>query len=121
MYPKPKKPSTAYIIFNAQFCRQAASRDESSYTEMFKQAAESWATLSKSERAHFDDLAKKDKVRYQKQLDELKQTESYFTLEDGTKSTDPVNKKLFKGFKPKETAAAAVSDKDETAKAVDVK
>lgn len=52
--------------------------------------------MTDDEKAPFIEEAKNDKARYQRQLDELKMTGSYFILDDGSKSTDDCNKKLFK-------------------------
>ena len=51
-----------------------------------------WSTMSVEEKKPYVDKSEADKVRFNNQTSELK-SKGYFTLEDGTKSTD---------FRPKE-------------------
>ena len=49
-----------------------------------------WNNMSDEQKEPFNKLAQADKERYDRQKQEL-DTQGYFTLDDGTKSTDPVN------------------------------
>jgi hypothetical protein len=51
--------------------------------------------MNEKEKAPFEKLAQDDKARVEKQLNELEK-KGYFKLDDGTKSTDPVNAHLAK-------------------------
>lgn len=75
--------------------------------------------MSEKERAPFVDQANRDKARYMSQLEELKETGSYFTLADGSKSTDERNKKLFKAQVAKQGDGSAPKKEQGTVKAED--
>ena len=71
--------------------------------EAFALAAELWATTSEKEKAPYIKLAEEDKKRFDRQVEELKK-KGYYTLEDGSKSTDPANASLLQRKKSKATA-----------------
>ena len=51
--------------------------------------------MSEKEKAPYEKMSEADKVREEKQKAELAK-KGFFTLSDGTKSTDPTNSHLFK-------------------------
>lgn len=85
---KPTKPIQPYIYYSTQRVREIKAANPSiTHTEATKQAGADWKTLKEDEKAPFVKQAQNDEQRYQKQLQELK-TKGYFTMADGTKSTD---------------------------------
>lgn len=58
-----------------------------------------WSSMSNDQKLPFTKLAEEDKERYRVQKQEL-DTLGYFTMDDGTKSTDSVNQN---GSKKKKT------------------
>jgi hypothetical protein len=48
--------------------------------------------MTQAEKEPYTKLSAVDKLRFEGQLAELKKTGSYFTLEDGTKSTDKLTR-----------------------------
>ena len=84
--------------------------------EAFTLASEAWAKCTDDDKAPYQKMADESKVRFEKQVAELKK-KGYYTLEDGSKSTDPQNAQLLK-VKKKTTkktdesvAASAVKEK----------
>ena len=51
--------------------------------------------MNEEERAPYEKLAKVDDERYKKQMAQYKE-KKWFTMEDGSKSTDEKNQNLFK-------------------------
>ena len=58
-----------------------------SHKDAFKKAGELWGTLTDKEKEPWVKMQKKDEERMQRQNEELAK-KGYFTMEDGTKSTD---------------------------------
>jgi hypothetical protein len=68
--------------------------------EVSKLVSEKWAAMSVAEKQPYENKNAADKKRHEKQLD-LLNTKGYFTLEDGSKSTDAQNVlKKRKSLKP---------------------
>lgn len=71
--------------------------------------------MGEKEKAPYEKLHEKDVTKVAKQAAE-REKKGYFTLDDGSKSTDPTNAKLFKPAKiskSSKTAAAKKTDDDE--------
>jgi len=69
----PKKPLTAYAIFVKQKRRELQDWNEFNVNspDMMKQLGKIWSNLSKEERKSYEDVAKKDKDRYEKEMKSL--------------------------------------------------
>lgn len=66
---KPKKNLSAYIYFSNDVRKKLQDKyPELSIKEITSKIGEKWHTLSNDERNPFDDLAKKDKIRYMEQI-----------------------------------------------------
>lgn len=106
----PKKAKNAYSCFADEFMKKEHDPEElKDAGGLFKMAGAAWAKMSEKEKAPYEKLKEKDATRYANQLAE-REKKGYFKLEDGTKSTDPDNAKLFKVKKSKK---AADSDSEE--------
>lgn len=83
---KPKKPLSAWLIFNT---KKVAELKETGidHKTAFQKSAEAWKEMTEKAKKPFLDLAKKDEERHAKQLKEL-EDKGYFTMPDGTKSTE---------------------------------
>ncbi len=87
---------SAYLYYNTEFVADLRAKDpDLKQGDLFKMAGAKWATMTDTEKAKYNKLSQQDKLRYQAQLDE-REKKGYFMLENGTKSTDPANAKLFK-------------------------
>ena len=68
--------------------------------------------MTEKQKSPYEKKAQKDKEREDKQARELHKL-GYYTLEDGTKSTDPENAKLLKVKKKLLRSKSSASSKDE--------
>jgi len=87
---QPKRAMTAFLYFNIEFSTEIRARDPTkilAVTEVSKMVSDKWTTMSEEQKAPFDKKNLSDKMRLKKQIEELR-TQGYFTLADGTKSTD---------------------------------
>jgi len=68
---KPKKNMSAYMFY-CQERRPQMKKDnpELKFTEITKLISPEWKALSKDDKKKYDDLAAKDKERYQKEMEE---------------------------------------------------
>eukprot|EP00796_Vickermania_ingenoplastis_P000828 gene828-466_t len=64
----PKRAKNAFMYFSAEF----RSKNTGSIIEVSRAAGAAWEKLSAAERKPYEDLAKADKERYQKELEESK-------------------------------------------------
>ena len=65
----PKKPTSAYFFFVAENRDDVkAENPDADFGTVSRILGNEWRSLSEDERAHFDDLALKDKHRYQREL-----------------------------------------------------
>jgi len=81
-YPKgvgaPKQPLSGYVHFLNE--RRESVRGENpdiSFSDLSKKLAAEWSALGEPEKNKYNDLAKRDKDRYDKEFSEYQQTESY--------------------------------------------
>lgn len=108
--PKPKGVTSAYIYFNTDYCRKLRENDkESKQSDLMSLAGQKWVTMSEKDKAPWEALKQKDVKRHEKQMAE-REKKGYFTLDDGSKSTDAANAKLFKEKKSKKTADESDED-----------
>ena len=71
---KPKRPTTAFFYFS-KAKREDVKKDlgTKSVTEVAKRLGELWRGMSSSQKEKFEALAKKDKKRYEKEMENYKQ------------------------------------------------
>lgn len=67
-------------------------------TECSKLSGPKWESMGQKEKAPYEKLHDQDVARVAKQTAD-REKKGYFTLDDGSKSTDPKNAKLFKPSK----------------------
>lgn len=66
----PKKPQTSYFIYmNAKRPEVKAAEPDLGFGPLTKKLTEMWKALSDSERKKYEDLATKDKERYQAEME----------------------------------------------------
>ncbi len=66
----PKKPQTSYFLFmNAKRAEVKLADPTLSFGAMTKKLTEMWKSLSDEERKTYEDLAAKDKARYQEEME----------------------------------------------------
>ena len=95
----PKQPISGYKFFAMDSVQKIMDRKGFNHAEASKICSKMWDDVSSKGKAKYHEMHDKDVQRYQKQLLEL-QTYGYFTLENGTKSTDECNKILKKRKMP---------------------
>lgn len=84
-HPPPKKASTSWIFFNIKV--SAKFRAEGKIKEAFTLSSEAWQKSTEEQKAPYLKMANEDQKRVVRQTDELKKR-GYYTLNDGSKSTD---------------------------------
>ena len=87
-------------------------------TDAFRQAGARWASMSDEEKRPYEDKSGAAKAVAEKQTAELKK-KGYYTLEDGSKSTDPQNAHLLK-IKKKRSKKVQGATEDEEENELDV-
>jgi hypothetical protein len=74
---KPKKANTAWICFTQEMREKVkADNPEASTTDLTKIMSPMWKALSDSERQKYEDMASKDKERYEKEMVDYKPSDS---------------------------------------------
>lgn len=86
---KPKNVSSAYIWFSGHYRKQNPGV---ATNQVMTEAGRTWTSMSEDDRKPFRAMEEKDKLRYTKELQELKTTGS-FTNQDGVNSKDMIPKK----------------------------
>ena len=74
-------------------------------TQIFKLSSEKFKALTPEQMKIYTDQAATDKARHEKQKQELAK-KGYYTLPDGSKSTDPQNAALLKKKKKRATKSS---------------
>ena len=95
----PKQPLSDSRLFAIENVPKIMERKGFNQTESAKICSTMWDEVSSKGKKKYQDLHDKDVQRYQKQLLEL-QTYGFFTLENGSKSTDECNQVLKKRKMP---------------------
>jgi hypothetical protein len=94
---------SAYMFFNVEYSAVIRAKNPDvtmPMGEVSKLVSEKWAAMSDAEKQPYENKNAADKKRHEKQL-ELLNKKGYFTLEDGSKSTDAQNVlKKRKSLKP---------------------
>ena len=86
-HPPPKRPAAAWLYFNTEFVKEfVAAGGERKLA--FTASSAKWGTMSEAERAPYNAKADAAKAVVEAQKTELKR-KGFYTLEDGSKSTDP--------------------------------
>ena len=111
--PKPKGVTSAYIFFNTEYCKKLRETDkDSKQSALMALAGLKWNSMSEKEKEPYEAMKLKDQKRREKQQAE-REKKGFFILEDGSKSTDPANAKLFKEKKQKDAKNATESEDSE--------
>ena len=92
-HPPPKKASVAWIFYNTEM--SAKFRTEGNHQKAYTKSSQAWWSATEEVKAPYYKMAEEDSKRFARQTDELKKL-GYYTLDDGSKSTDEKNKHLFK-------------------------
>jgi len=94
---------SAYMYFNIEYSSVIRAKNPDVVMpmgEVSKLVSEKWTAMSDAEKQPYENKNATDKKRLEKQLDLLNK-KGYFTLEDGSKSTDVQNVlKKRKSLKP---------------------
>lgn len=98
-HPPPKRAGSAWLYFNTEFSKRFVE-EGGDRTQAFSAASTRWSEMSEAERAPYVQQSEKAKAVVEEQKKELK-AKGYYTLEDGSKSTDPQNAHLLKVKKKK--------------------
>lgn len=91
MHPLPKRPTTSYFFFmNENHAKLRESRydgktDKVDICDIAVELGNRWQLLSDTDKKKYNDMYEKDKLRYQSQLQEIKDN-GFFVMEDGKKS-----------------------------------
>ena len=110
-HPPPKRPGSAWLYFNTDFGKKfvAGGGDRKG---AFTAAGVAWSAMDEEAKRPFTDLANEALVRVTAQREELKK-KGYYTLADGTKSTDDVNAHLLKVKKKRSKKVVVETSEDE--------
>ena len=86
---QPKKAKTSYMCFMQENAKKTMEELKTTKcSDAAKLLGERWQKMSDQEKKPYVEMVKADVARYEKQMKEFKEL-GYFTLEDGSKSTDP--------------------------------
>lgn len=90
---QPKKPMTSFLFYSNSIQKSLREKNPSlGITEISKLAGQKWNKLSEKQKSPFYLQSEQDNQRYQNEMNEL-MTKGFFVNQEGTKSTDLVNKK----------------------------
>jgi hypothetical protein len=79
------------MFFSSEYGKTLREKNaDQSVGEISKIVGKKWGEMSEKEKMPYDKLNEQDKVRQQKQKDEIAK-KGYFMMEDGSKSTDAKN------------------------------
>jgi len=81
-YPKgvgaPKQPLSGYVHFLNERRESVRSKNpEITFSELSKKLAAEWSALSETDKNKYNEMAKRDKYRYDKEFSDYQQTEAY--------------------------------------------
>ena len=84
---QPKKAKTSFFSF-FDACRDRLYKEQKlSIVDAAKKAGETWTKMTDKEKSSYHEMAKKDKLRYNKETEQVIKM-GYFILDDGRKSCD---------------------------------
>ena len=107
VHPPPKRPGSSWLYFNTEFCKKFVE-EGGERIKAFKAASDKWNAISEEEKQPYNNMASNAKTMVDSQIAELAK-KGYYTLENGSKSTDEANAHLLKVKKPKTKRAAKVT------------
>lgn len=61
---KPKKPLSAWLIFNTETVQKLKQKHDVDHKEAFAQSAALWQKMTDKDKKPFEDKSKKDEARY---------------------------------------------------------
>ena len=112
-HPLPKRACSSWLYFNMDFTKKFVD-EGGKRTEAFKAAGTKWKEMNDEDKQPFEAKSKSAAERVEAQTEELKK-KGYYTLEDGSKSTDPANAALLKIKKKRvEKKTEAISEERES-------
>jgi len=81
-YPKgvgaPKQPLSGYVHFLNERRESVRSKNpDITFSDLSKKLAAEWSALSETDKNKYNEMAKKDKYRYDKEFSDYQQTEAY--------------------------------------------
>jgi hypothetical protein len=83
----PKKPSSSYTCYVEENLQQIMEKKDINRVQAKEICEKVWEKLSTKQQAKYEKMHQAAEATYKKQLIEL-QNHGYFTLADGTKSSD---------------------------------
>ena len=90
---KPKRATTAWVYYNSE--KTAELKAQGKGKQAMVANSETWGAASEEEKAPYVKMAADDEQRYQKQIADFEK-KGWFTMGDGSKSTDAKNAHLIK-------------------------
>ena len=97
---KPKKPTIAFIWYNCDKVKELQETEKLGYRDAFVRSGEIWKTLSEEQKKPFHDKEAADRIRFEKENKEFRET-GFFTNKNGVNSQtlDKVKVKVKKADK----------------------
>lgn len=83
---------SSYLRFNGEFCKKFV-KDGGIHKDAMKAAGAKWSTMTEDDKEPYNKDALVSKEAYDVKIGQLKK-HGYYTLEDGSKSTDSQNAHL---------------------------
>ena len=109
---QPKRAMSAYMYFNVECSSEIRAKNPGVVMpmgEVSKAVSDKWGSMTDAQKQPYEDRSAADKKRQEKQLEELNK-KGYFTLDDGSKSTDEQNvPKKRKSLKPSNDLSKSMS------------
>jgi len=82
----PKKPQSAYFLFaNDRRPRLREAHPDKKITDVAKMLGEEWKKMPEAEKKPWDEMAKKKKAQYDKEIEEYKKTDDFRTYQKKVK------------------------------------
>ncbi len=113
----PKKGLSAYIFF-CQDERPKAKADGVEGKDLMKECGERWAKVSEKDKKKYEDMAAKDKERYERECEEAgiskEKSKSKTEAKDGKKSVGKKTEKVEKSKKADDKKKKSTKKKEES-------
>ena len=88
----PKRPLSAYLFFTSANLEDVKARENiATHTDAMRRCGALWSGMTDEEKLKYEQQHQQDAKRQEKQLADLNK-HGFFTMEDGSKSTDHVPK-----------------------------
>jgi hypothetical protein len=98
----PKKPKSAYFIFQNDNLKTVMEKEKIKMTEAVKKISQMWKSLPQKKMKVYEKKNQVDIKRYEKQMADLMKN-GFFLMDDGTKSCDHIAKPIKKASKSVES------------------